>query len=91
MHAWRARADARTSARSVALPGFIAAVFSIVAYGLVLWAQTRGALAVVAGLRETSVVFAALIGALAFREPLPARRVMASVLVALGAVGLALG
>ncbi|MGH2849249.1 MAG: EamA family transporter [Solirubrobacteraceae bacterium] len=91
LHALRRRTGARTSARSLALPGFIAAVFSIVAYGLVLWAQTRGALAVVAGLRETSVVFAALIGALAFREPLPARRVIASVLVALGAVALALG
>jgi drug/metabolite transporter (DMT)-like permease len=72
-------------------PAAVAAVFSIVAYGLVLWAQTRGALAVVAGLRETSVVFAALIGALVFREPLPARRVVASVVVALGAVALALG
>ena len=43
---------------------------SVLAYGLVLWAQTRGALAIVAGLRETSVVFGALIGATVFGERL---------------------
>jgi drug/metabolite transporter (DMT)-like permease len=71
--------------------GIVAAGLSLLAYGLVLWAQTRGELAVIAALRETSVVFAAVIGAIAFREQLPTRRVFASVLVAAGAAGLALG
>ena len=58
---------------------------------LVLWAQTRGALAVVAALRETSVVFAGVIGAIALHERLPSRRIAASALVAAGAAAIALG
>ncbi|MGO9820200.1 MAG: EamA family transporter, partial [Solirubrobacteraceae bacterium] len=71
--------------------GTIAGVLSLIAYGLVLWAQTRGALAVVAALRETSVVFAAAIGAFVFHERMPSRRILASALVAAGAAALALG
>jgi drug/metabolite transporter (DMT)-like permease len=71
--------------------GSLAGVLSLVAYGLVLWAQTRGALAVVAALRETSVVFAALIGAFAFGERLPTRRIIASAVIAAGAAALAIG
>ena len=54
-----------------------------------LWAQTRGELAIVAGLRETSVVFGA-------RSARPCsasgwvRRIAASVLIAAGAVALAI-
>jgi drug/metabolite transporter (DMT)-like permease len=67
-----------------------AGVISVLAYGLVLWAQTRGQLAIVAGLRETSVVFGAAIGATVFGEQLPTRRVAASVLIAAGAVALSI-
>ena len=35
---------------------------SLAAYGIVLWAMTRAPIAAVAALRETSVLFAALIG-----------------------------
>ena len=68
----------------------IAGAISVLAYGLVLWAQTRGGLAVVASLRETSVVFGALIGATVFGERMPSKRVAASVLIAAGAVALAI-
>ena len=63
---------------------------STAAYGLVLWAQTRGALAAVAALRESSVVVAALIGVLVFKEPLGRVRILASVAVAAGVVLLAI-
>jgi drug/metabolite transporter (DMT)-like permease len=66
-------------------------VLSMLAYGLVLWAQTRGALAAVAALRESSVVVAAGIGVVLFREPLGRTRVAASVAVAAGVVLLATG
>jgi len=66
-----------------------AAVMSILAYGLVLWAQTRGALASVAALRESSVVVAAAIGAMFFDEPMGRMRVLASAAVAAGVVLLA--
>ncbi|MEV4621325.1 hypothetical protein AB0J74_21790 [Asanoa sp. NPDC049573] len=65
-------------------------VMSTLAYGLVLWAQTRGALAAVAALRESSVVVAAVIGMLAFKEPMGRVRIAASVAVAVGVALLAI-
>lgn len=61
-------------------------VLSLVAYGIVLWAQTRGALAAVAALRETSVILAALIGATVFGEGFGRRRVVAAAVVTAGVV-----
>ncbi|MBV9522048.1 MAG: EamA family transporter [Alphaproteobacteria bacterium] len=63
---------------------------SLVAYGLVIWAVTLGPMGSVSALRETSVVFAALIGRLFLREVLTARRFLASAAICLGAVCLAL-
>ena len=64
--------------------GMAAGALSLAAYGLVLWAQRRGALAVVAALRETSVLVAALIGSLVFGERFGRRRVLAAGLLAAG-------
>jgi drug/metabolite transporter (DMT)-like permease len=69
-------------------PGVAAGLLSVAAYGLVLWAQRRGALAVVAALRETSVLVAALIGTLVFGERFGRRRVLAAALLAAGIVAL---
>jgi len=66
--------------------GVVAGALSLGAYGLVIWAQRRGALAVVAALRETSVLVAALIGSLLFREQFGSRRVMAAACIATGIV-----
>jgi len=66
--------------------GLAAGALSVLAYGLVLWAQTRGALAPIAALRETSVIFGAIIGTLVFREPFGRTRIAATVLVAAGIV-----
>jgi drug/metabolite transporter (DMT)-like permease len=68
------------------LVGLTGGVLSLAAYALVLWAQTRGALAAVAALRETSVVLGAVIGTFVFREPFGRRRTAATVLVAAGVV-----
>jgi drug/metabolite transporter (DMT)-like permease len=64
--------------------GLAGGVASIIAYGLVLWAQTRGALAPIAALRETSVIIGAIIGALVFRERFGRWRIVATVLVVAG-------
>jgi drug/metabolite transporter (DMT)-like permease len=66
------------------LAGLAAGALSVLAYGLVLWAQTRGALAPIAALRETSVIFGAIIGTLIFRESFGRSRIAATVLVAAG-------
>jgi drug/metabolite transporter (DMT)-like permease len=70
--------------------GLTGGLLSMVAYGLVLWAQTKGPLALVAALRECSVVIGALIGAVAFHERLGRWRVVAAVLVAVGVLLVAL-
>jgi drug/metabolite transporter (DMT)-like permease len=64
--------------------GAVAGVLSPLAYGLVLWAQTRGALAAVSALRETSVVFGAALGAIFLREPFGRNRILAAVAIASG-------
>jgi drug/metabolite transporter (DMT)-like permease len=66
--------------------GVLAGALSVIAYGIVLWAQTRAPLAEVAAIRETSVVFAALIGFLVLREDFGRRRVAAAVVIATGIV-----
>jgi len=72
--------------RRILLGGLAAGALSVLAYGLVLWAQTRGALAPIAALRETSVIFGAIIGTLVFREPFGRTRVTATVVVVGGIV-----
>ena len=64
--------------------GLLAGGLSVLAYGLVLWAQTRGDLAPIAALRETSVIFGAVIGTVVFREPFGRWRIAATVLVVIG-------
>lgn len=70
--------------RGVLLSGVSAGALSVLAYGLVLWAQTRGALAPIAALRETSVIFGAVIGTVVFREPFGRWRIAATMLVVAG-------
>jgi drug/metabolite transporter (DMT)-like permease len=64
-------------------------VASTVAYALVLWAMTKGALCIVSALRETSIVFAAIIGWAVLGERRSVRRLAACGVIACGIVGLA--
>ena len=68
------------------LAGLAGGVLSLAAYALVLWAQTRGALAPIAALRETSVIVGAVIGAVVFGERFGRWRVAATILVAGGVI-----
>ena len=63
---------------------------SVMAYAIVLWAMTRAPVALVAALRETSVVFATLFGALILKEGLGWRRLAGATSVALGVAALKL-
>jgi drug/metabolite transporter (DMT)-like permease len=63
---------------------------SIAAYGIVIWALQSGAMGAVSALRETSVVFAVLIGRMFLRERVSGKRWLACVIVAGGAVCLGL-
>jgi drug/metabolite transporter (DMT)-like permease len=75
--------------RPVAARGLLGGVLSMSAYGLVLWAQTRGALAPIAALRETSIIAGAVIGAVFFKERLGRPRIVAALVVVAG-IGLML-
>ncbi len=68
------------------LAGLAGGGLSLAAYALVLWAQTRGALAPIAALRESSVIVGAVIGAVLFGERFGRWRVAATILVAGGVV-----
>ena len=60
----------------------------ISAYGIVLWAMTQAPVAAVAALRETSVIFAALIGTIFLKERFGRQRLIAACAVALGIIAL---
>jgi drug/metabolite transporter (DMT)-like permease len=83
--------------RGRALPAYVAAHWlralaggacALGAYSIALWAMTRAPVALVAVLRETSVIFAAIIGALAFKEKLTRRRLLATGAVLAGLITL---
>ncbi|MFF3752985.1 EamA family transporter [Streptomyces sp. NPDC002018] len=83
------RALLLTQLRPHALLGLLGAALSMVAYGLVLWAQTRAPLAPVAALRESSIIVGAAIGALFFKERFGTPRIAAAGLMVVG-IGLML-
>lgn len=64
--------------------GLTGGVFNLLAYTLVLYALAHGAMAHVTALRETSVIFAAAIGAIALREGFGGQRILAAAMVAGG-------
>ena len=70
---------------------FVAGTLCFCAYVAAVWALSRSAAAPVSALRETSVIFAALIGTLLLKEPFGPRRVLAATLVALGVVLIRIG
>lgn len=63
---------------------------SVAAYGIVLWAMTRAPIAAVSALRETSVIFAALIGALWLKEGFGLARLAGAATVVIGVATLKL-
>ncbi|MDH3631607.1 MAG: EamA family transporter [Gammaproteobacteria bacterium] len=71
-----------------AKPGKITAgaLAAATAYAMVIYAMSVAPMAMVSSLRETSVIFAALIGTLMFREPFGRQRIIAAILVCLGVV-----
>lgn len=66
--------------------GILGAVLSLIAYGLVVWAQYQApdSLPSIAALRETSIVLAAVIAAVHFRERFGHLRTAASTIVLAG-------
>ncbi len=90
---WVLRRRGRTAVRYVrssAARGLIGGACSLAAYGIVLWAMTQAPVAAVAALRETSVLFAALMGSLWLKERFGLPRLAGAVSVVLGIAALKL-
>lgn len=73
------------------LYGLVGGAATMLSYGVALWAMTRAPVATVAALRETSIVFALLIGRHLFAEHLGAVRIAAVGVVVAGVLALRLG
>ncbi len=67
-------------------PGAAAATASFAAYAIAVWAMTLAPIALVTALRETSILFAVLIGWLIFREPMSRGKALAAGLILVGVV-----
>jgi uncharacterized membrane protein len=72
------------------LQGLTGGVVSLVAYGLVLLAQTSGQLAAIAALRELSIAVGVLLGAFVLHEAVARKRLLPALVLTAGAVVLAL-
>ena len=67
------------------------AVASMGSYGVALWAMTRAPVATVAALRETSVLFAVLLGVWFLKEVFTTRRLIGTAVILVGVMALRLG
>jgi phosphonate utilization associated putative membrane protein len=91
---WQRRAEVRAvlaymrGRAPVALLGSCASMGS---YGIALWAMTQAPVASVAALRETSVLFAALLGTLMLKERFRLQRAAGTVVIVAGVMALRFG
>lgn len=80
---WRRGPSIFAPMRRYAAQGFLGGAMSLAAYWIAIWAMTRAPIAVVAALRETSVLFSAIIAVVVLKEVFaPLRGVAALVILA---------
>lgn len=70
--------------------GAVGGFATLASYGLALWAMTEAPIAIIAALRETSILWGTLIALLLLRERVDAPRLIATAIIAAGAVVLRL-
>lgn len=71
--------------------GLTGGAMSLLSYGIVIWAMSRAPIALVAALRETSVLFAMMMSVWWLKEPLSHMRVLAGLTIVAGVVLTRLG
>jgi drug/metabolite transporter (DMT)-like permease len=72
--------------RRLWLTGLAGGALQLGSYGIAIWAMTLAPIAIVAALRETSVLFGALLAVVVLKEPLRAGRLVAALLIVCGLV-----
>ncbi|MBC7478285.1 MAG: EamA family transporter [Pseudorhodobacter sp.] len=85
MLAWKGRAVLPTTRKPWAT-GALAGAASYGAYGISVWAMTVAPIALIAALRETSILFAVLIGWLGFGERMTRGKGLAALVIVAGVV-----
>jgi drug/metabolite transporter (DMT)-like permease len=66
--------------------GLFGGSLQLLSYGIVIWAMTKAPIAPVAALRETSVLFGAVLAFFLLREPLKPARIAAALMIVCGLV-----
>jgi drug/metabolite transporter (DMT)-like permease len=66
--------------------GLAGGALQLLSYGIAIWAMTVAPIAIVATLRETSVLFGAIIAVVVLKEPLRAARIHAACLIVCGLI-----
>ena len=83
---WRQGRAVLVASRRDWLRGCMAGAASLGAYWIAVWAMTQAPIALVTALRETSILFAVLIGVVVFRERFDRAKAVATVLIVGGVV-----
>jgi drug/metabolite transporter (DMT)-like permease len=83
---WRDGRDVIPAMQTYWRRGMIGGALQLGSYGIAIWAMTLAPIAIVATLRETSVLFGAVIAVIALKEPLRATRIVAALLILCGLV-----
>ncbi len=81
---WRDGRDVVPAMQTYWLRGLGGGALQFLSYGIAIWAMTLAPIAIVASLRETSVLFGAVIAVVVLKEPLRAMRVAAALLIVCG-------
>ncbi len=68
------------------LRGLVGGALQALSYGIALWAMTLAPIAIIASLRETSVLFGAIIAIVVLKEPPRPARIVAAGLITCGLV-----
>jgi drug/metabolite transporter (DMT)-like permease len=80
---WKGRRQLKPTL-SFALPGFAGGVMSLSSYWIAIWAMTQAPIGLVAAVRESSVLFGAVIAVTVLHEPLRPNRIIAAGLILAG-------
>lgn len=83
--------DALAPLRGFLVPGFFGGTMGFASYAIAIWAMSIAPIALVAAVRETSVLFGAAIAVLFLGEPLRINRIVAAVLILAGLALIRLG
>ena len=82
---WFRSRRGRISESSTGLGARMGAAFiAMASYGLAVWAFSQGSIGRAAVLRETSVLFAAVLGSVVLKEPFGARRILSAAVILAG-------